>query len=94
MHLNDYFELNITTNKTENNYHKSIDPDRIFEMFAFKEENKIISYESLEFIDGKYPKNTKLSDFFLRNLFVNLKKFSENKFESNSEDISFTRINF
>lgn len=93
MSLNDNFNLSITTNKKENNILKLIDPEIILEIFAFRDEETIISYDFVELISNKENRSNKLSDFFLRNIFVDLKKFSQNKFETASEDITFTRIN-
>jgi len=94
--LNNNFNLYITTtNKKENNTIKQlIEPEEVLEIFAFKEEEKIISYDFIEFTNRNDNRSIKLFDFFLRNLFVDLKKFSQNKFDTNSEDICFTRINF
>ncbi len=91
--MNDNFHVYTTTNVKEINSIKLIEPEKILEIFAFKEEDTIISYDLIELIDGKDIRSIKLFDFFLRNLFVDLKKFSNNKFETNSGDISFTRIN-
>lgn len=91
--MNDNFHVYTTTNNKENNILKLIEPENVLEIFAFKEEDTIISYDLIESTDEKDYRSIKLFDFFLRNLFVDLKKFSNNKFETNIDDISFTRIN-
>lgn len=91
--MNENFEFIIFTNESQKNYDRIFNPENILEIFAFKEEEKIISYDFLEYNQDKELRKIKLFDHFLRNLFIDLKKFSQNKFETNFEDISFTRIN-
>jgi len=70
-----------------------ISQDNLLEIFSFKDEQNIISYDILEFEEENKFKEKKLSDLILRNLLIDLKKFSQNKFDSNEEDILFTKIN-
>lgn len=93
MRLNDNFNMSISTYRKENNHLQQYDPENILEIFGFRDEETMISYDFIEFIKDKEKKSYILSDFFLRNIFVDLKRFSQNKFETNLEDISFTRIN-
>jgi len=90
MYLNDNFKIFTAIDGNINNL---VNKNNLLEIFSFKDEENIISYNTLEFYEGNEMKKIKLSDFILRNLFVDLKKFSQNKFDTNSEDILFTKIN-
>lgn len=91
--MNENFNIiNVLDENIIDNF-SEIDPNDILEIFAFKDEENIISYEYIEYWEEKSI-NVKLSDLILKNLFVDLKRFSQNKFDSNSEDILFTNITF
>lgn len=89
--MNENFNIINCIDENIIDYFLEIETTDILEIFAFRDEENIISYEFIETCDEKSI-NIKLSDFILRNLFVDLKKFSQNKFDSNSEDILFTKI--
>lgn len=94
LHLNTTFLIDNQENKSLINGLRHSFAEDILEIFAFKNDHNIISYESLEFFEenkGSMSKRS-LSDLILKNLFVDLKKFSLNHFDSNIEDIKFTNI--
>ena len=65
----------------------------ILEIFAFEDHYNILSYNSIIYQDHENKTIQKnLSDLILRNLFVDLKKFSQNIFETEENEIKFTNI--
>ncbi len=93
LYLNENFNVFTFVTSNVESIKNLISQDNLLEIFSFKDEQNIISYDILEFEEENKFKEKKLSDLILRNLLIDLKKFSQNKFDSNEEDILFTKIN-
>ncbi len=74
------------------NYKSQINPEHILEIFSFKDDYNIVSFESIKYEEGNKIIKRNLSDLILRNLFVDLKKFSNNQFDLPGDDITFKNI--